>query len=129
MADKLYRLKEPKKDHTANQVPGSHQLRDGRVVTYASPQRFDAKAEGIDQWVEEVPDTGEPKPAQPAGNRIGDTGNKGLAESEGRAPNPVDEGLKGTADTVSGQATTDTEESSTASRTERTSGSHKGRAR
>jgi hypothetical protein len=60
MAKGLHRLRKPESKHTANQVPGSHELRPlkpgdpPRIVTHEQAQEFDPDVEGIAQYCEPV---------------------------------------------------------------------------
>lgn len=61
-----YRLR---KAESGSGVPGSHELRSGKVVTHGQAQEFDPVVEGIAEYVEAV-ETAEPaghvEPAKPA---------------------------------------------------------------
>lgn len=58
-----YRLRKPE---PGSGVPGSHELRGGKVVTYGQAQEFDPADEGIAEYVEAVGSAEPAKPARPA---------------------------------------------------------------
>lgn len=60
MAKGNHRLK---KAEPGSGVPGSHELRSGKVVTHGQAQEFDPAAEGIADYCEPV---AAPAPAKPA---------------------------------------------------------------
>jgi hypothetical protein len=62
MAKGLYRLKKPENKHTANQVPGRHEIKGGKVVSHDEPQEFDPEVEGIAQYCEPVTAPAKPAP-------------------------------------------------------------------
>lgn len=65
MTKGLYRLRKPE---PGSGVPGSHEFRNGKVVTHGQAQEFDPEAEGIADYCEPVaaPAPAEPvKPARP----------------------------------------------------------------
>lgn len=58
-----YRLRKPE---PGSGVPGSHELRSGKVVTHGQAQEFDLVVEGIADYCESVAEPAAPaKPARP----------------------------------------------------------------
>lgn len=55
-----YRLRKPE---PGSGVPGSHELRSGKIVTHGQAQEFDPEAEGLAEYCEPVA-----APAEPAGH-------------------------------------------------------------